>query len=350
MPADPQSQPLKVAQCLAGAAHGGAESFYTRLVCSLAEHNELQQHAFTRPDADRISALRAATVPVSTFRFGSDLNVMNNWRYRAALKHFAPDIVLTYMNRASKLTPRGDYQLVCRLGHFYNLKYYRHGDYWIGNTRGICDHLIAGGMPAERVFLIQNFADETPGKPLPRNSFDTPAEQPLIIAAGRLHRNKGFDILLRALAMIPDCYLWLAGTGPEEQALKQLADALNITPRVRFLGWRNDIASLMATGDVFVCPSRHEGLGSIVLEAWAHGCPIVSTASQGPSELIEHGSNGLLSAIDDVPALRDNMLAAIDSPDLRSSMRDRAKTDYNKGFSKQAITRQYLDFFHQIRR
>ncbi len=116
----------------------------------------------------------------------------------------------------------------------------------------------------------------------------------MLLAAGRLHHNKGFDVL-RALARLPDATLWLAGTGPEQSALHALATGLGVAGRVRFLGWRDDVTTLMASVDVFVCPSRHEGLGSIVLEAWAHGCPIVATASQGPAELIRADQTGLLT-------------------------------------------------------
>lgn len=339
---------LKIAHSMAGAERGGAESFFARLIQALAEMPHLSQQAFTRYSPQRLATLQSAGVPVRTFRFGSTLNAFNNWRYRKALKKYNPDIVLTYMNRASGLTPRGDYKLVARLGHYYNLKYYQHADYWIGNTKGICDHIVAGGMPAARVQLIQNFIDESPAKALPREQFDTPSDHPLLIAAGRLHTNKGFDILLRALADIPDAYLWLAGSGPEELSLKSMAVSLGIADRVRFLGWRNDVSSLIATGDIFVCPSRHEGLGSIVLEAWAHGCPIVSTASQGPSELIEHGTTGLLSAIDNTEALRANIAELLCNDTLRRTLADNALNRYHKDFSKKVIVKQYCDLFETI--
>lgn len=342
------SRPLKIAQCLAGAERGGAEMFYARLVSALAENEHLQQRAFTRNYPQRIAALTAAGVPVSTFRFGSSLNVVNNWRYRRALRAYAPDIVLTYMNRASRLTPAGKYQLVCRLGHYYNLKHYRHANYWVGISQGICDHMVAGGMPADRVFLIQNFADETPVTPLPRNSFSTPVDQPLLVAAGRLHINKGFDILLRALSGIPNACLWLAGSGPEEQSLKALATELKLEDRIRFLGWRDDVTTLMATGDLFICPSRHEGLGSIVVESWAHNCPIVATNSQGPGELIEHGRTGLLSEVDDVEALRHNIVTAINDSSLRKSLIENARQHYDSHFSRRVISQQYCELFDLV--
>lgn len=339
---------IKVAQCLAGAEFGGAENFYTRLVCALAAESKLEQRAFTRPNAFRVPQLEDAGVPVSTFRFGSALNAIDNWRYRRALRQYDPDIVVTFMNRASKLTPRGDYLLLSRLGHYYNLKYYRHADYWIGIARGICDHMIAGGFPADRVFHIPNFADETAVTPLPRDSFDTPTDRPLLIAAGRLHVNKGFDILLRALPSIPDATLWLAGNGPEEQALRDLAAELNVAERIRFLGWRSDVTALMATGDLFVCPSRHEGLGSIVMESWAHRCPIVATDSQGPGEAIEHGVTGLLTPVDKVAPLAAAINEVLSRPELRTQLVEQAYRHYQERYSQRVIVDQYMALYREL--
>ncbi len=339
---------IKIAQCLAGAPFGGAENFYTRLVCALAKDEELEQRAFTRPNEHRVPQLEACGVPVSNFRFGSQLNVIDNCRYVRALKKFSPDIVLTYMNRPSIRTPRGKYQLVCRLGHYYDLKYYRHANYWIGVSKGICQHLIQGGMPADKIVHIPNFVDEVARQPLPRSSFGTPEDRPLLLAAGRLHVNKAFDVLFASLRDIPKVTLWLAGDGPEKQNLQSLAKELGIEKRIRFLGWRNDIANLMQTADYFICPSRHEGLGSIVPESWYNQCPIIATASQGPGELIDHMRTGMLSPVDDAQALTDNINKVLSDEDLRASLIRCGKEEYDNNYSQDIIVQRYKDFFHQI--
>jgi glycosyltransferase involved in cell wall biosynthesis len=342
------SSELTVVQALAGAPYGGAENFYTRLVCALAEEPGLRQFAFTRANPEREARLAAAGVPVETFRFGGRLSLPGRWRYHLALRKLAPEVVLTYMNRASLLTPRGNYQLMCRLGHYYDLKYYRHADHWIGITRGLCDHLVRGGMPAERVHQIPNFAEETDPDPLPRAQFDTPDGVPLLLTAGRAHRNKGFDILLQALTQIPDAWLWLAGDGPERTPLENLARELGLSERVRFLGWRQDVDALMRSADLFVCPSRHEGLGSIVLEAWYHHCPIVATRSQGPGELIEDGSTGLLTPVDEAAPLAAAIRSLLQAPDSAKQLADRARAHYDTHYSRTHIARRYNELLHQV--
>ncbi len=339
---------IKVAQVLAGAAQGGAENFYVRLVKELFISGNTEQKAFLRDHQHRLESLAETGVPVSGFRFGGPLNFFDHHRYLKALQDYRPDIVMTWMSRASKLTPNGNYKLVCRLGHYYNLKYYRHADFWVGISKGICDHLARGGMPSERVFHIPNFADETVVDSLSRDSFDTPVDRPLILAAGRLHVNKGFDVLLQSLKLIPDAILWLAGSGPEETALKQLCSDLGLTNRVRFLGWRNDVTALMKSVDLFVCPSRHEGLGSIVMESWAHGCPIVATDSQGPGELIEDGLTGLLTPVDKVEPLVIAITSLLNNPAQRDFLKKRGEELYWQKYSRDVVVKQYEEMYQKI--
>ncbi|GAA3967847.1 glycosyltransferase [Allohahella marinimesophila] len=354
---------MRVAQVLAGAPIGGAENFYTRLVCALQTDAQLDQCAFTRSNDYREAQLAAAGVPVSLHRLGGKLDLLGHRQYRKALIDWRPDIVATYMNRASGLTPNSrsgfdpnaspdsgqDYTLVARLGHYYDLKYYRHCDYWIGIAKGICQHMIDGGFPAERVFHIPNFVDETLVPALDRQSLDADGGQPVLLAVGRLHVNKGFDTLIRALQDVPGVMLWLAGDGPERLSLEALTAELNLTNRVRFLGWRRDINALMRTADVFVCPSRHEGLGSIIGEAWFNRVPIAATRSQGPSELIEHGRTGLLSDIDDIDALASHLRQLFEQPALRQTLVEAGAEEYDRYYARSIVTKQYSELYRRLR-
>ncbi|AFU99716.1 glycosyltransferase [Simiduia agarivorans] len=339
---------IRLAQVLAGGEQGGAENMFTRTAIGLQQTGSFDQRVYLRNHPARLAALEAAGCSCRHFRFGSALHFLDRWQYQRDLRAFAPDVVLTWMNRASIATPAGDYKLVSRLGSYYDLKYYRHADYWIGISKGICDHLIKGGMPADKVFMIPNFVDEAEVEPLPRDSFDTPADAPLILSAGRLHPVKGFDILIRALKRVPDAILWLAGAGPEDENLRSLAKSEGVADRIRFLGWRSDVTRLVRTADLFVCSSRHEGLGSIVLESWAHGCPIVATDSQGPGELIEHGVTGLLTPVDEVAPLADAINQVLGDSTLAQALADNAGRQYDKHYRKSVIIGQYQQLLTQL--
>ena len=337
-----------VAQILAGAEQGGAENFYVRLVKGLQSSGRYSQHALLRNHQHRIDSLRQGGVSAQGFRFGNFIHYVDHQRYLKALKKIDPQIVMTWMNRASKATPKGKYTLISRLGHYYDLKYYRHADYWVGISKGICDHLIKGGMPASNVIHIPNFADETDVSAIPRDSFKTPMDRPLLLAAGRLHVNKAFDVLLEAMTLIPDAILWLAGSGPEEQNLKNQCNELGLTERVRFLGWRTDVTALMKTADMFICPSRHEGLGSIVMESWAHNCPIIATNSQGPGEVIEDGVTGLITPVDQVQPLADAVNGLLNDEILKANLVENAKNHYQLHYCEKVVVEQYENFYDSI--
>lgn len=340
----------KVAQVLAGAEFGGAEKFYTDLSCALAADGRLVQRAFTRPVMPRLLQLRAAGIEVETHRLGGALGFMGRLHLQKSIEAWQPDAVLTWMSRASSAVRPGRFQHVCRLGHYYDPRHFRHADHWIGNTKGICDYLVRKGFPAARVHHLPNFADETPTAPVSRALLDTPRAAPLVLAAGRLHPNKGFDLLLAAMAKVPDAWLWLAGAGPLKKQLQKQTEALQLQERVRFLGWRNDVTALMRTADIFVCPSRHEGLGTTILEAWAHQCPVIATASEGPRELLQGDSFGITTRLDEAAELAAAIRLLLKDPQQRHQLAERARQHYLASFARQQIVARYAEFFTQITR
>ncbi len=339
-----------VLQAMAGAPMGGAEAFFERLVPALAQAGT-PQHAVIRENARRAGLLRQAGVTVTQAPFGGRLDMKTGWLFRRAIKDFGPAVVLTWMNRASRFCPPSrSFVQVGRLGGYYDLKYYRRCDHLVGNTQDIVDWMVKEGWPADRAHYLPNFVSEQIAEPHPRKEFWLPEEAPVILALGRLHENKGFDVLLHALVHLPGAYLLLAGDGPLRDQLEALALKLGVKPRVRFLGWRDDVPSLFATADVFVCPSRHEPLGNVVIEAWAQGKPVVATASQGPAALLRDGVSGLLTPVDDAGALTKAIRRVLEEPALAASLGGTGRAAYDQSFTERAVVAQYQEFFDRVSR
>ena len=112
--------------------------------------------------------------------------------------------------------------------------------------------------------------------------------------------------------------------------LERLGRSEHVTDRVHLLGWRTDTASLLAACDVLVCPSRHEPLGNVVLEAFSASRPVVAATSAGPAELIEHDRNGLLVPPEDPRALADATRRLIETPDLAARLAFNGRLDYER--------------------
>lgn len=339
----------RVMQVMAGAAHGGAEAFFDRLVPALTRAG-VTQCAVIRRNADRAARLRAEGLDPVELAFGGMLDFTTTPALRRAVRDFRPDVQLAWMSRAARFC-RPDGQVIAgRLGGYYDLKYFRYCQHLIGNTEDIRTYIVRSGWPAENAWYLPNFVDAAPMPPVDRARLDTPKDVPVLLALGRLHANKGFDVLLPALQSVPNAVLWLGGVGPEEAALKRLAGTLGVADRVRFLGWRRDVGALMAAADVFVCSSRHEPLGNVVIEAWAHRVPVVAAASSGPAALVENRRSGLLVPVEDAPALATAINVVLQDATLAATLVDAGFTAYSANYTESSVVAHYCDFFERVTR
>ena len=343
---------MRVLQAMAGAEFGGAEAFFVRLVIGLHKAG-LDQRVVIRKNERRAQVLRDAGLDPVELDFGGRFDFKTGLMLKRQLRDFHPHVVMTWMNRATSKMPGRrpsdlDYILTARLGGYYNLKYYRNCDHLIGNTEDICAYLKKEDWPEDRTHYLPNFVAADHRPPIARKELHIPERAKMILTLGRLHTNKAFDTLIRALAEVPEAYLVIAGEGPEREALEMLAQELGVRPRIRMLGWRDDVPELMAACDLFVCPSRHEPLGNVVIEAWAQNRPVVAAASQGPTALIKDGVDGLLSPIDDVSAMAQAINRALNDATLAGDLAQAGRERYDREFTEKQVVQRYLNFFQRI--
>jgi glycosyltransferase involved in cell wall biosynthesis len=342
---------MRLLQAMAGAEVGGAEEFFVRLALAFSRGG-VEQRIVTRHHARRTAALAAAALAPVELPFGSLFDFRTRPELAREIAAFRPDIVLTWMSRATRHCPRATasrrFVHIGRLGGYYNLKYYRRCDHLVGNTLDIVDHLVARGWPKDRVHYLPNFVDATPIPAVARVDLRTPEDVPLLLAAGRLHPNKAFDVLIRALPHLPEVVLWLAGEGPLEGELVALARREGVEDRVRFLGWRDDVPALLAAADALVCPSRSEPLGNVILEAWAHGRPVIAANSLGPKALIRSGENGILVPADDPGALAAAIELVLHDRTLAARLAAGGRESFARRYTEAAVVRRWLDFFAAV--
>ncbi len=344
-------EPLRILQTMAGPNRGGAEAFFVRLVRALRDAG-VRQHVVVRRGAYAGSALRKLGIEPEELAFGGMFDLTTPGRLRRSIARFQPNIVLSWMNRATRFCSRSrsnaEFVHVGRLGGYYDLKYYAGCDHLIANTPDIANYVVGAGWSPRVVHYLPNFVDAAPAPGVVRSTLDTPDDVPLLLSLGRLHRNKGFDVLLEALEKLPEVYLWLVGSGSLAADLDAQSRALGIAERVRFLGWREDVASLYAAADVYVCPSRIEPLGNVVIEAWAHSRPVVAAAAAGPESLIKHGHSGLLVTVDDAEALAEAIQRVMNLPGLRDELVRGGHEAYLRDYTEQAVVQRYREFFESV--
>lgn len=177
-------------------------------------------------------------------------------------------------------------------------------------SEDLAGRAIALGADPARMAVVPYGVDASRFKPVPearatiRAAAGLTAEQPLVAAAGRLVRKKGFEYLIDAMAAIPAARLVIAGTGDLNAELQARAGAAGVAPRVHFLGdlTQGDIARWFAAADVIVIPSVRDdsgnvdGLPNTVLEALATGTPVVATSAGGIASVVRDDETGVLVA------------------------------------------------------
>lgn len=337
---------------------GGAESFYMRLVTALQQdgHPTL---ALCRPDS-RVAAELEGKVRLAYAGLSNPWNLFSRHKISTQIRVEQPDIVQTYMTRATVLTrvPAASHSIhVARLGGFYKLKRFAHADAWVGNTQAICDYLVKGGMPADKVFYIGNFVD----RPEPQTAeqqqvlaagLGLPSDVMVMLAVGRMIEKKGFQDILPAFAQLPAAindrplHLLLVGDGPMRDELGDMAASLGVADRVHFAGWQTRTSPYYSLADIFVCPSRHEPLGNVILEAWSHSLPVVSTRSHGALELIEDEQNGLLVPCADPPALAQVLLNAARADEaVRDQLGQSGFATIESDYRPEAVLASYTELY-----
>jgi glycosyltransferase involved in cell wall biosynthesis len=184
--------------------------------------------------------------------------------------------------------------------------------------------------------------------PLPALDDDHPPVSPasgrMIFAAGRLIHQKGFDLLIEAFRQLddPEARLVIAGSGPEEEALRQQIAAARLTDRVRLAGYTPDIRPFLDEARLFVLPSRFEGYGAVIVEALGAGRPVIATASTpAVDDVLADPMRGKAVPIEDVPALTAALREMLDRPPPDPSALSEAVAAYRIGAGAEA----YLDLF-----
>lgn len=173
-----------------------------------------------------------------------------------------------------------------------------------------------------------------------------------VCICGRLVPLKGFDLVIRAVASIEQKYpklkLVVLGEGPEKENLQQLSEDLGISDKVEFKGFVNNVQEVMSESDVFVLSSFYEGFGNVIVEAMAVGTPVISTdCPYGPSDIITHSENGLLTPVGEVQPIADALSQLFDDRSLHSSIRENGLQRANS-FTPTAIANQHEKFLLKL--
>ncbi|MES9970801.1 MAG: glycosyltransferase [Candidatus Thiodiazotropha sp.] len=347
---------LHTLQLIGSKSFGGAERWFQRFSLALAQmghKTEVGIRSGYELDGDHWSGLPRHALPMRTV-----WDPLSRFEVKRLVKGLQPDIVQTYMGRATRLTHLSATDgpvHVARLGGYYKVNGYRHAHAWIGNTKGICDYLLQAGLPQERVFHLYNFADlPTPGPPPAglKASLGIPEDAWVLMTPGRFVPFKGHRFLLEALARLPAAVagrpLWqvILGDGPLRDTLHTQAKASGIDERIVWAGWQLDPDAYYRLADLVVFPSTYaEPFGNVIIEAWGYAKPLVTSASMGAREVVRHQQDGLLFECENGLALSQAIERALSDDGLRQGMAEAGLQRAQREFSRDAIMQAYVELY-----
>jgi glycosyltransferase involved in cell wall biosynthesis len=221
--------------------------------------------------------------------------------------------------------------------------------HFVAMTRAIHDNLLLAGVVEERITKIPN------GIVVDKNPLPSGRGGKLIkvLFVGNLYQQpaKGVDILLHAWRRVhvqfPDATLQIVGDGVVPE-YKELTDRLRITDAVRFLGKQSELSGYYSSADLFVLPSRREGMSNALMEAMMHGVPCIATDISGCQDLITKNVNGILVPPGDPVLLANGISYLLSNPAMAKVMGEKGRETIISNFDILDVADQYLILYKKL--
>ncbi len=265
--------------------------------------------------------------------------IKSNWRriitIRKTIQQIQPDVVISFLSSMNILTilalmGRKTKLIICeradpikqpmkKVWRLLQRWLYRYADKVTTNSMGVKE-MMAQYVSENKLNYIPN--------PIKVEKVSNVQRQQRILSVGRLHYEKGYDILIRAFyqskLFLSGWQLSIVGEGPDREDLENLIQQFNIQDYVSLHGRQQDVSQFYKSAGIFVLPSRTEGMPNALLEAMSYAMPIiVSDASPGPLEYIKNNENGMTFHIEDEQTLAFAMTTLAEKEALRQKFSDK---------------------------
>ena len=340
---------MKLFHLLSGAPYGGVERQIERFA-AVFEQNGIEQRALLAENPNRAGRLAAIGVIPIEAPLPGRFAFLDRRRINGALRRFAPDAVISWTPDMAAMVEPGEFRHVGRLGMQADLGAFARCDSLFTPGQARADAAKAAGWSPEKVKVLPHLprADTAAPAPVTRKAYFTPPTAKLIVTAMRLKPDCGLEVLLDAVSRLSGYYLWIAGDGEHRAAYEQMAHERGVKPRVRFLGWHEDLTPFIAAADVFAYSARQDDVGDAVIEAWDVGVPVVAADSLGPGLLIRHQENAMLVPVGDAVSMAEAVKWVAQDRPLASRLAEAGHAAFLAQFAADKVVPQYLDFFNQI--
>ena len=296
--------------------------------------------------------------------------ISGSWKLFRLLWREKPDVVIAFTHDSNTLglpiawLARVPVRIGTHLGRIRGMTSSRERLHtWLVNT-GIIQVLIASskrtqadsienGVKPEKIRMIPNaikpFDLKSVDRDSVRNKLGLRADDVFLLSVGRLVYEKGHEFLVKAMSTISDdnVIARICGAGPLHDDLQSEITSLKLDKKVFLLGQWENLFELLAAADIFVLPSRWEGLPLALLEAMVAGLPVVATRVEGVEEVVEDGLHGYLTPLEDPNALANAILQLSSDSERRRTMGEAARKRILETYTVDRMCEQYLQVIEQ---
>jgi glycogen synthase len=351
---------------------GGSEIFATKLLMALRERHQFvvvtRQDSPDLPAEDSYDGIPVHRLPFCTAMGSGDLSRLIRLRQQIAglKRNFAPDL-LHINNFGPSIFFHHETADVRSAPTLFTVQleispYKKTGpDTLLERTLRAADWVSC--VSSETLAQVRQRVPET----IPRSSVvfnalqvpplmprPLPLNPPTLLCLGRLQRQKGFDLILSALAAVIDRFpgirLIIAGDGPERESLQRQAADLHLSGTVDFLGWisPDEVPALIDSAMMVIIPSRYEGLPLVGLEAALMARPIVASRISGLSEIVLHEKTGLLVEPEDAASLAEAIVFLLTHPRQAAQMGQAGRCRTQELFSWEHCVKAYDALYQKL--
>jgi glycosyltransferase involved in cell wall biosynthesis len=365
-----EGEAVRIAFCITDLDDGGAERALVRLVTGL-DRSRWEPRVFCLSGEGVLAEeLSRADVLVTCLEAKSSRSLSVVFRLAWALRDFHPTLLQTYLYHAN-ITGRIAGRLarvpviVSGIRVAEQRSRFR---LWLDRvTQGMVDHHVCvseavatfsrqhSRLPEQNITVIPNGVDAelfANAEPSDLSVFGIPPDAQTMLFVGRLDPQKDPCLLLQAMELLmssyPQLHLLFVGDGPLKEELKSQVVNSELKERVHCAGRRDDVANLMKACDVFVLPSRWEGMPNVVLEAMAAGLPIVATEVEGTAELLAENQTGLLVPPHSPTALAEAVETLLRDSKQAQSMKQSAQQLVSKRFTWNRVIERYEELYRSL--
>ncbi len=368
MPATPH----RIAFCITDLDVGGAERCLVQIVRGL-DRTQWQPYVFClAPPGALADELTAAGIPVTCLHMRGIRHASRILSLASHLRRFRPNLLQTFLfhgNLAGRLAARLAGVPIVVSGirvaereHTWHVRLER----W---TRGLVTHQVCVSravadfsireqrLAPNDVSVIPNGVDVerfAAARPLDLKPYGVPPGARVILSIGRLHHQKGHDLLIEAAAPVlqehDDVHVVIIGEGPARTALQGLIDARQLTSRMHLVGRQPDVAPWLKSAALFVLASRWEGMPNVLLEAMAAACPVIATDVEGVRELLAPDVSGCIVPPENVAELTSAVHHLMTDPVRRHSLGQEAQCIASKTLTSMAAASEYARLYGELLR